>query len=114
MKSVHLVIFLVYISGMASALAQSTRKTEVYAKRGDRELEIHLHFPQGWKATDKRPGMVFFFGGGWKDGSTGQFERQAEYFASRGMVTARADYRVKSRDGVTPDQCVEDARTAVR
>jgi dienelactone hydrolase len=30
------------------------------------------------------------------------------------MVAARADYRVKSRDGVTPDKCVEDARSAVR
>jgi dienelactone hydrolase len=44
----------------------------------------------------------------------GQFEVQAEYFASRGLVAARADYRVKSRDGVTPDKCVEDARSAVR
>ena len=30
------------------------------------------------------------------------------------MVAARADYRAKSRDGVTPDKCVEDARSAVR
>jgi acetyl esterase/lipase len=30
------------------------------------------------------------------------------------MVAARADYRVKSRQGVTPDQCVEDAKSAVR
>jgi dienelactone hydrolase len=44
----------------------------------------------------------------------GQFEFQADYLAGRGMVAARADYRVKSRDGVTPDKCVEDARSAVR
>ncbi len=99
---------------MTSARAGITEKTEIYAKRGDRELEIHLHFPEGWKATDKRPGMIFFFGGGWKDGSPNKFIPQAQYFASRGMVTARADYRVKSRDGVTPDQCAEDARSAVR
>jgi len=30
------------------------------------------------------------------------------------MVTARADYRVKSRHGVTPKECVDDARSAVR
>ena len=47
-------------------------------------------------------------------GSTQQFLFQANYFASRGIVTARADYRVKSRDGVSPDLCVEDARSAVR
>ena len=39
---------------------------------------------------------------------------QAEHLASRGMVAARADYRVKSRQGVTPDKCVEDAKSAVR
>lgn len=114
MKSIHLIIFIALINCMSSALAEGTTKTEIYAKRGDRELEIHLHFPEGWKATDKRPGMIFFFGGGWKDGSTNQLLPQAVYFASRGIVTARADYRVLSRDGVTPDQCVEDARTAVR
>jgi acetyl esterase/lipase len=30
------------------------------------------------------------------------------------MVAARADYRVKSRQGVTPKECVEDAKSAVR
>ena len=30
------------------------------------------------------------------------------------MVAARADYRVKSRHGVTPERCVEDAKSAVR
>ena len=30
------------------------------------------------------------------------------------MVAVRADYRVKSRHGVTPKECVEDAKSAVR
>ena len=30
------------------------------------------------------------------------------------MVAARADYRVKSRQDVTPKECVEDAKSAVR
>jgi acetyl esterase/lipase len=57
---------------------------------------------------------VFFFGGGWTNGSVRQFEPQATYLAGRGMVAARADYRVKSRHGVAPDACVEDAKSAVR
>ncbi len=97
-----------------SCFAQTT-KTETYRRVGERELEIHLHFPADWKPADKRPAIVFFFGGGWTSGSVQQFGPQAEYFASsRGMVAARADYRVKSRDGVTPDVCVQDARSAVR
>jgi acetyl esterase/lipase len=57
---------------------------------------------------------VFFFGGGWENGTIKQFEPQADHLARRGMVAARADYRVKSRQGVTPDKCVEDAKSAVR
>lgn len=95
------------------AAAQEVR-TETYKTVGDRRLQIHLHYPAGWQAGDPRPAIVFFFGGGWTSGTVGQFLPQAEYFASRGLVAARADYRVKSRDGVTPDACVEDARSAVR
>ncbi len=75
---------------------------------------MFVHFPEGWKASDTRPSIVFFFGGGWRNGTPAQFERQATYLASRGMVAARADYRVKSRQGVTPVECVEDAKSAVR
>jgi acetyl esterase/lipase len=89
-------------------------KTFTYKTVGDRELKIHIHYPAGWKASDCRPGIIFFFGGGWTGGKVEQFQPQAEYLAGRGMVAARADYRVKSRDGVTPDKCVEDARSAVR
>lgn len=34
--------------------------------------------------------------------------------ASRGMVAMTADYRVKSRHGVKPVQCLADARSAIR
>ena len=89
-------------------------KEYVYKTIGERRLKMHVDFPPGWKKTDTRPVIVFFFGGGWKGGSVKAFSRQAEYFASRGLVCARADYRIKSKDGVTPDKCVEDARSAVR
>ena len=47
-----------------------------------------VHYPPGWKETDKRPGIVFFFGGGWTNGTIKQFEPQATHLASRGMVAA--------------------------
>ena len=90
-----------------------TQTTEIYKTTAEKDLDIALHFPAGWKAEDKRPVIVFFFGGGWKKGTTRQFLIQADYFASRGIVTARPNYRLKP-DGVTPDKCVEDARSAVR
>ena len=78
------------------------------------ELKLHLALPVDWKATDKRPAIVFFFGGGWKNGSYLQFVAQSDYFASRGMVAASADYRIESIHHTTPDKCVEDAKSAVR
>ncbi len=89
-------------------------KTMTYKTVGDRELKIHVHYPPGWKASDSRPAIIFFFGGGWTGGKIEQFQPQAEYLSTRGLVAARADYRVKSRDEVTPDKCVEDARSAMR
>ncbi len=108
-------IVVVLLSGaVLCAQAATNSKTVTYKTVGEKELKIHIHFPPGWKAGDRRSAIVFFFGGGWTGGNVGQFEFQAEYLAGRGMVAARADYRVKSRDGVTPDKCVEDARSAVR
>jgi acetyl esterase len=89
-------------------------KTFVYKKTKQAELEIVVHFPPGWKTSDRRAAIVFFFGGGWTNGRLSQFEPQATALASRSLVTARADYRVKSRHGVSPDACVEDAKSAVR
>jgi acetyl esterase/lipase len=86
----------------------------IFKKTPQGELKIHVHFPADWTAKDRRPAIVFFFGGGWTGGSVAQFTRQAEYLAARGMVAARADYRVKSRHDVTPDKCVEDCKSAIR
>lgn len=89
-------------------------RTFVYKKASATNLEIVVHYPPSWKESDKRPAIVFFFGGGWTGGKIQQFEPQATYLAERGMIAARADYRVKSRQGVTPDKCVDDAKSAVR
>jgi acetyl esterase/lipase len=86
----------------------------VYKKTPEADLKLHFYRPADWKASDKRPAVVFFFGGGWKNGSHHQFTRQAEYFASRGLVCATADYRVANQHKTTPDACVEDAKSAMR
>jgi dienelactone hydrolase len=95
---------------------------QIYKKTPQGELAIYIHFSKDWTAEDspalrlagKRPAIVFFFGGGWTGGTVEQFARQADYLASRGMVAARADYRVRSRHQTTPEVCVEDAKSAVR
>ncbi len=89
-------------------------KVEVYKTVGDVKLNMYIFNPENHKASDKRPAIVFFFGGGWNGGTTSQFESRARYLASRGMVAMLADYRVKSRQGTSPFECVKDGKSAVR
>lgn len=88
--------------------------TYVYKETPQGRLEIQVHYPFDWREGDRRPGILFFFGGGFTHGTPEQFTRQATYLAGRGMVAARADYRVKLRHGATIDQCFEDGISAVR
>jgi len=114
-RFVAILFIAIAIRSVACAQAADAPATRsfVYQKTPQAELELIVHYPPGWKASDARPGIVFFFGGGWQRGSVEQFARQAEYLANRGMVAARADYRVKSRHEVTPRDCVLDARAAL-
>ena len=111
---VWLFVGAIVMAALPSRAEEGGVKSFHYKKTKQGELEILVHYPSDWKETDKRPGIVFFFGGGWTSGSVKQFESQATHLAGRGMVAARADYRVKSRQGVTPKECVEDAKSAVR
>ncbi len=77
-------------------------------------LDLTFHYPPDFKKSKKYPTLVFFFGGGWNGGKVSQFEPQAKYFASRGMITILADYRVKSRHNTTPYEAVADAKSAIR
>jgi acetyl esterase len=86
----------------------------VYKKVGDAELSLFVYKPTGHKADAKVPAIVFFFGGGWSSGSPGQFERQCKYLAERGMVAVTVDYRVTSRFPVHIEDCIEDAKSAMR
>lgn len=85
-----------------------------YKTVGDVTLQLHVFLPADHQPTDKRPGIVFFFGGGWKSGSMQHFYPQCEHLASLGMVAMAAEYRVESRHGTTPRQCVMDGKSAMR
>lgn len=86
----------------------------VYKTVGETKLSLWVYRPTGHQASDRRPAIVFFFGGGWTGGTPGQFEQQCRYLASRGMVAITADYRVASRHQVKAVDCVRDAKSAIR
>lgn len=89
-------------------------EAHVYKTVGETQLKLYVFKPAGHQPSDRRPVAVFFFGGGWTNGSPTQFEHQCRYLASRGMVAITADYRVASRQQVKAVECVKDAKSAVR
>jgi acetyl esterase len=97
----------------SSAIAQQPQRTFTFKQTPQGPLEITVDYPADWKPIDARPAIVFFFGGGWTKGSVEEFSRQAAYFATRGMVAIRADYRIASKHHTEPDAAVEDGRTAL-
>ncbi|MHC4742065.1 MAG: alpha/beta hydrolase [Planctomycetota bacterium] len=116
MKKTVLLILLV-LAGAGFALeikGIAPDKVVTYKRIGDVELKLHVFNPPGLKASDKRPAIVFFFGGGWVGGSPTQFFPHCKYLSSRGMVAVSAEYRVQKKHGTTPKECVEDGKSAVR
>ena len=51
--------------------------THVYKKVGGRELKLTIVNPPDWQASDQRPAMVFFHGGGWVGGKPTQFNEHS-------------------------------------
>lgn len=126
MRSILLLLF-VFASASNVAYAQKKNKSsisegatldraivEVYKSIGDVKLNIYRFNPENHKASDQRPAVVFFFGGGWQNGDPKQFTNQCVHFANRGMVAMTVDYRVASRHQAKVVDCVEDAKSAIR
>jgi acetyl esterase len=89
-------------------------KVTTYKSVDGVDLKLYHFEPAGLKATDSRPAVVFYFGGGWKGGNPSQFEQHCRYLASRGMVAFTADYRVLSRHKAKAKVCVTDGKSAIR
>lgn len=104
------------ITRCLAAQAPTPKPTEkrVYKEIGDTRLELWIWKPAGWKPTDHRSAIVFYHGGGWRNGSPTAFARQSEKLAERGMVAFSVQYRLTSQAGVTIVDCVKDAKSAFR
>ncbi len=98
------------------ATAQEVTPDEIitFKQTAERDLTLHVFYPNDQKEGKDRAVIISFFGGGWVAGSPEQFYGQSEYFASLGMVAISADYRVIGTDKTTPFESVMDAKSAVK
>lgn len=85
----------------------------LYKKTPQADLYLYILRPLG-KHKNPLPAIVYFTGGGWVEGDVyGQIPNPA-WFRDHGIIGIEADYRVKSRHGTTPLECIEDAKSAIR
>ena len=113
-RALLLLSFVLPLAASAQLVKLNGAKSVQYKQVEDTKLFLHVFNPKDHKASDRRPAIVFFFGGGWNGGTPKQFEPHCTYLASRGMVAITAEYRVKSRNKTTPFECVKDGKSAIR
>ena len=86
--------------------------THVYHATPQGELSLVTYTPADLVEGDRRPGIVFFHGGGWVDGGPEQFETYGTWLAGRNMVAVAAEYRLEKKHGTTPFESIADAFVA--
>ncbi len=126
----RLTLLLFAISGLALAAEPSATardadpigKVVVYKTSGGKERKMEIFFPPNHDPTKaKVPGLILFHGGGWTGGTLAQFRVACDYFASRGLVCATAEYQMLSKAATKLPAgeskkrvCVTDAKSAIR
>jgi acetyl esterase len=123
-------IFLCAFCGLS--LADTTEKSKyeeiagkeyVYKTSAGKERKMEIYFPPNHDpAKAKVPGLILFHGGGWQGGALQQFRIACDYFASRGIVCATAEYQMLGKDEKAKlpkgesikRACVTDAKSAIR
>jgi acetyl esterase len=126
-------LFAVLLLFAAPALAQTSAKAKapdavdtlakdlkpskivVYKKIAERELQLHVFEPAGFKPSDKRACYLIIHGGGWTGGAPPRMYPFAAHYAKLGLVGVSLSYRLHSaKTGVSVFDCVKDARSAMR
>jgi acetyl esterase len=95
---------------LAALLSFSDAQTHIYRD----PLALYVVKPDGWQTGDRRPAMVYFFGGAWTRGDVTKSIGWARMAAKWGMVGIAPDYRTAERFETTPVEAVADARAALR
>lgn len=86
----------------------------VYKAPAGARLRLHFAWPSGQRFAGPRPCVVFFHGGGWRNGQPKQFMAFAERLAEVGVVGISAQYRLMGEGDSVPLAAVQDARSALR
>ena len=100
--------------GRYTPILDDADMTPIFKSIGDKDLHLNIYLPEEHHAGDLNTCLVFFFGGGFINGSPEQFAEQCRHFSALGYVAISADYRVISRDDCTAVESVLDGKSAIR
>jgi len=98
-------------------------KEFIYKHTKGKPQALEVYFPKDHDpSTAKVPCVLLFHGGGWGNGDLDTFRYDCQYFASRGLVAATANYymvptadRNKLPAGTSRKSfCITDAKSAIR
>lgn len=97
------------------AILLKPTRIQPYKKIADKELQLHIFEPEGFKAGDSRACYLIIHGGGWTGGNPQRMYPFAAHYAKLGLVGISMQYRLHSKKtDVSVFDCVKDARSAVR
>jgi acetyl esterase/lipase len=87
---------------------------ETYSYAGSEEpgLALDLVRPAA-AAPQQRAALIFFHGGGWREGSRHEFLPHCRLLAGMGLIGITAGFRLAGADGASPVDCVDDACRAI-
>ena len=108
----HIIYLLVFT--LIPYLSCYSQERIVYKQVDTVNLYMEVYLPASIDRSLEYPAIVFYFGGGWNNGSIDQFAPHAVYFSRRGMVCFLVDYRVRSRHQSSPFESLKDAKSAIR
>ncbi len=96
------------INGLVSRTGYHVLANRSYGPLPRQRLDLYV--PDG--SLSSAPVLLFFYGGSWQSGSKAIYRAFGEAFASRGIVTAVADYRLYPQ--VKYPTFIEDGALAVK
>mgnify|MGYP001828261428 CR=1 FL=1 len=88
--------------------------TYTYKVKDTIHLDLHIYYPAKLKRNATIPAVIFFFGGGWVNGNTGQFTSHCKFLAENGIAGITAEYRIKNKHNTSPQDAISDAKSAMR
>ncbi len=100
---------------LSTGLHAESKPDQVIAYKQVSGTTLNLLVVKPQADDKKRPGFLFFHGGGWNNGTAAASVGFLKHFREAGFVCASVDYRCRdTHGGTTPMDATRDARSALR